>query len=126
MNAPPSKRLLIVDDDDSLRQIFVITMEAAGYQVAGAEDGILGIAKVKAFRPHLIVLDLMMPRLNGFDVLRRLQDEGHGSIPVVVVTGFSESANEQLVRHEPNVVAFMPKPIKYAELTALIGRLLAD
>jgi CheY-like chemotaxis protein len=127
MDAGPSdgKKLLIIDDDDSLREVFEVTMEKAGYQVAGAADGLLGLAKAKVFKPHLIVLDLMMPKLDGFEVLRRLQSEGLGGIPVIVITGYSESASAQIVRSEPNVVEFLQKPIQYPELPALIARLLA-
>lgn len=124
-DAAERKRLLIIDDDEGLRELFEIAMEKAGYQVTGAEDGVLGLAKVKVFRPHLIVLDLMMPRLSGFEVLRHLQSDGHGDIPVIVITGFSETASEQLVRQEPNVVEFLQKPIEYAALAALVRRLLA-
>lgn len=124
MPAEP-KRLLVIDDDESLCELFQTTMEKAGYHVAAAEDGVVGLAKVASFRPHLIVLDLMMPRLSGFEVLHKLQAEGKGDIPVVVVTGYSDAANEQVVRQEPNVVEFLQKPIKYAELTELLERLLA-
>jgi len=122
---PEPKRLLVIDDDDSLCELFRRTMEQAGYQVAAAEDGVVGLAKVAVFRPHLIVLDLMMPRLGGFEVLHKLQNEGRGDIPVVVISGYSDEANEQVIRQEPNVVDFLHKPIKYGELSALIGRLLA-
>ena len=125
MVATAPKRLLIIDDDESLRELFRITLEKAGYQVAGAADGLLGLAKAKVFKPALIVLDLMMPRLTGFDVLRRMPQEGLGAVPVIVITGYSDSAAEQVVRQEANVVAFLRKPVKYAELAELIGRLLA-
>jgi CheY-like chemotaxis protein len=120
-----AKRLLVIDDDESLCEIFTMTMEKAGYQVADAGDGELGLAKAKVFKPHLIVLDMMMPKLNGFEVLRRLQSEGLGAIPVIVITGYSDPANAQIVRQEPNVVEFLQKPIRYADLPALIGRLLS-
>ena len=123
--SPDEKRLLIIDDDESLCEIFKLTMEKAGYQVADAGDGERGLAKAKVFKPHLIVLDMMMPKLNGFGVLRRLQSEGLGGIPVIVITGFSDPANAQIVRQEPNVVEFLQKPIPYADLPALIARLLS-
>lgn len=118
------KRLLVIDDDDGLREIFKHFMEREGYLVAEAEDGVVGLAKVPVLKPHLIVLDLMMPNLNGFDVLHRLQKDGLGHIPVIIITGYSESANEQILRQEPNVVEFLKKPIAYAELLKLIRRLL--
>lgn len=124
-DAAEGKRLLIIDDDDELRDLFEMAMRKEGYQVAGAADGLLGLAKAKVFKPHLIVLDMMMPKLDGFGVLRGLQSEGMGGIPVVVITGFSDSANAQIVKSEPNVVEFLQKPIKFLELPGLISRLLA-
>lgn len=125
--AAPKKnnyRLLVIDDDEGLREIFEKAMELEGFQVASAADGILGLAKAAAFKPHLIVLDLMMPNLNGFEVIHRLQKDGMGAIPVVVITGYSEKSNAQLVRQEPNVVEFIKKPIRYGELAGIIRRLL--
>jgi len=126
MTTPPdAKRLLIIDDDESLREIFDIAMTQAGFIVAGAEDGVKGMAKVPAFKPHLIVLDLMMPQLDGFGVIHRLQAEGLGGIPVIVITGYSDQANENLVSSEPNVVDFFHKPIKYDDLAKRIKGLLS-
>ncbi len=118
------KRLLLIDDDESLRELFVLAMGKA-FHVAVAEDGVAGLAKVGAFKPDLIVLDLMMPQLNGFEVLRKLQALGLAAIPVIVITGYSDQANESIVSREPNVVAFCQKPLKFSDLTAKINGLLA-
>ena len=126
MYAPDAKpRLLIVDDDESLRELFNIYMRKAGFDVAAAEDGELGLAKAAVFRPHLIVVDLMMPRLNGFEVIHRLQAGELAHVPVIVVTGFSETANEALIRQEPNVLDFLSKPISYPDLARRIREALA-
>lgn len=119
-----SKRVLLIDDDESLRELFQLAM-GKRYNVAVAEDGLKGLAKVTAFKPHLIVLDLMMPLLNGFEVIHKLQEMGHKEIPVVVITGYSDQANESIVSKEPNVVAFFHKPLKFDELTAKLASLLA-
>ncbi len=118
------KRVLLIDDDESLRELFTLAMSKQ-FNVASAEDGVMGLAKAAAFKPHVIVLDLMMPRLNGFEVLRRLQAEGLAATPVIVITGYSDQANESLVSKEPNVVAFCTKPLRFDELTAKIQSLLA-
>ncbi len=120
----PAKRLLIIDDDDSLRELFELLMEKEGFIVAGAADGRLGLKKEAAFKPHLIVLDLMMPNLSGFEVIHLLQAQAP-QVPVIIITGYSDQANEHVLRQEPNVVDFLKKPIQYAELAALIKRLLA-
>lgn len=119
-----AKRLLLIDDDDSVRELFMLAM-GKRFNVAVAEDGAKGLAKLAAFKPHLIVLDLMMPHLNGFEVIHKLQELGHQGIPVVVITGYSDKANEGIVSAEPNVVAFFHKPLKYEELTAKIDGLLS-
>jgi two-component system OmpR family response regulator len=119
-----AKRLLLIDDDESLRELFELAM-GKRFNVAVAEDGVKGLAKVAAFKPHLIVLDLMMPHLNGFEVIHQLQALGFNDIPVIVVTGYSDKANESIVGSEANVVAFFAKPLKFDELTAKIDGLLA-
>jgi len=119
-----AKRVLLIDDDESLRELFVLAMGQV-FNVAVAEDGVKGMAKVAAFNPQLIVLDLMMPLLNGFEVIHRLQAEGFKDIPVLVITGYSDKANESIIDREKNVVAFLHKPLKFEELIAKIKVLLA-
>ena len=120
----PAKRVLLIDDDESLRELFQLAM-GKRFNVAVAEDGRKGLAKVPAFNPDLIVLDLMMPQLDGFGVIHRLQEQGFSGIPVVVITGYSDQASESIVSSEPNVVAFLRKPLKFDELTAKLSALLA-
>ena len=116
------KRILLIDDDEDLRELFQMAM-GKRFNVAVAEDGIKGLAKAAVFRPHLIVLDLMMPA-QWFRVIHA-PGNGHGH-PRVVITGYSDQASESLVSNEPNVVAFLRKPLKFDELSAKIDGLLAD
>ena len=118
------KRVLLIDDDESLRELFELSM-SKHFNVAVAEDGVKGLAKVGAFKPHLILLDLMMPHLDGFKVIHVLQATGFKDIPVIVITGYSDKANEGIITMEPNVVAFFQKPLKFDELIAKIDGLLA-
>ena len=123
-DAAAGKRVLLIDDDESLRELFQLAMSKR-FNVAVAEDGEKGLEKVPACRPHLIVLDLMMPRLDGFGVIHKLQDMGFKDVPVIVITGYSEKANAGLVSQEPNVVAFLRKPLKFEDLIAKIDGLLS-
>ena len=125
MTPPALKRLLVIDDDDSLGDLFRLEMQQEGFSVEQATDGLKGLAKVPIFKPDVIVLDLLMPNLNGFDTLMRLQSEGYGKIPVVVMTSQSSPSNEKLIREQPNVVEFIRKPIQFDLLAALFRRLLA-
>ena len=124
MSDPTGKRVLLIDDDESLRELFEIAM-GKHFNVAVAEDGVKGMAKVAAFKPHLIVLDLMMPHLNGFEVIHKLQSGEFKDTPVIVITGYSDKANEGIVTMETNVVAFFHKPLTFDELIAKIDGLLA-
>ncbi len=119
-----SSRLLVIDDDQGLCEIFDLFMTKQGFTVASAGDGALGLAKIPVYKPHLIVLDLMMPNLNGFEVLHRLRETEHSKIPVIVITGFSDEANEEIVRREPQVVDFLKKPVDYGDLARRIKDLL--
>ncbi len=118
------KRVLLIDDDQLVRSLFELEM-AKDFSVAVAEDGAKGLAAVAAFKPHLIVLDLMMPFLDGFEVIQQLQVRGFKDIPVLVITGDGDQANESIVSKEPNVAAFFHKPLKFHELIAKINSLLA-
>ena len=121
---PEPRRVLIIDDEDSLREIFRRFMEKEGFIVEEAEDGSKGLAKIEDFNPDIVFLDLMMPQLSGFEVIHRLQGKGLVKIPVVIITGYSDEANEQIIRAEPNVVELLKKPIRFGELVDLIDRLL--
>lgn len=119
-----AKRVLLIDDDEDLRDLFQMAM-GKRFNVAVAEDGLKGLAKAAVFKPHAIVLDLMMPLLDGFGVIHKLQEQGLGGIPVVVITGYSDQASESLVSSEPNVVAFLRKPLKFDDLNAKLDGLFA-
>jgi signal transduction histidine kinase/CheY-like chemotaxis protein len=85
--APASTRILVIDDNPDTQQIVSAMLEGHGCQVVAAEDGVQGWEAVQEQRPDLILLDLMMPRMDGFELLERLRaDPAHAMIPVVVIT----------------------------------------
>jgi CheY-like chemotaxis protein len=123
VNPAKLKRLLVVDDHAGIRDVFLFEMHAEEDFVVGeACDGLQALALVKRARPDLIMLDLLMPNLNGMGVLKRLRDEGFGDIPVVVMTGFGEVFEKEAVLAEPNVVDFLEKPFSYDGLADRIRR----
>jgi len=125
-DADARPRLLIIEDDEGLRELFEAFMRRRGFRVACAEDGERGLAEAAAFKPQLIVLDLMMPRLTGLEVVRRLQTSESARVPVIVVTAFSALADTKIILSEPNVVGFLTKPIRYEPLAERIRELLAE
>jgi two-component system OmpR family response regulator len=89
MSPPPttddSTRILVVDDEDSLLDLVASALRFAGYQVATAQSGLDALRSVKADPPHLVVLDVNLPDIDGFDVCRRLRRDGH-QVPVIFLT----------------------------------------
>ena len=100
------KRVLIVEDDEAIRDLLTVMLTEAGYDVATAADGQLGLTRCAAFDPDLIVLDLMMPVLDGAGFLR---DRKHHdcSSPVVVMSAARNAASVPL---DAGVSAFIEKP----------------
>lgn len=107
--------ILVVDDDELLVELVTFTLEDHGHTVLTAEDGESAIAIATAERPDVVVLDGMMPGVDGLDVLRRLRREAGMTLPVImlsarkqerdVVGGLAEGANDYLVK------PFMPEEL---------------
>lgn len=84
------KKIMIVEDDKSLQEIYTINFEAAGYEVMIEGDGLSGISEVVEKKPDIILLDVMMPNMDGFDFLRVMKENTSIHIPVVVCSNLSD------------------------------------
>lgn len=120
-----TKLVLIIDDDDGVRDLLTFLVKKEGFRAEVAVDGEDGVQKVERSRPDLILLDLMMPRYGGFEVLRQLQGSDLSRIPIVIITGrYTDRSTADMIRQESNVVDFLEKPLKPAILVATLSRLL--
>ena len=113
-------RVLVVEDDPSVRGLLHTLLSAEGYDVVTASDGLAGLVKAAATRPALMLLDLMMPDLGGVRVLEELQDDPDlADTPVVVVTGKVDAVRGMRdVLGEDRVFV---KPFAVAELLARVA-----
>lgn len=119
------KLVLVVDDDDSVREMLEFIVKKEGFRVETAGDGEEGAQKAEKLNPDLIVLDLMLPRYGGFELLRRLQSGEQKGIPIVVVTGrYTDRSTADLIRQESNVAEFLEKPVKPAVLGSVLQRII--
>lgn len=83
-------RLLIVDDEPDIRQLLKIYFERQGYQVVLGSDGLAAVELAQKYRPHLLLLDIQMPHMNGMDVVRTLRSEPHfTATPMVAITAYA-------------------------------------
>ena len=123
---PSEKRILVVDDDDAVLQLFRTAIEVEGFQVRTARDGRNLAAKAVEFQPHLIVTDLMMPGGSGYEVLRQLQaDETTRATPVIIVTGHVlDDSTKTLLKQESNLAAYLEKPVRPERLLRRIHEIL--
>ncbi len=120
-----TKLVLIIDDDEAVRELLTFLVTKEGFRAECAIDGEDGLQKAERLSPDLIILDLMMPRYGGFEVLRQLQAGDLSRIPIVVVTGrYTDRSTAELIRQESNVADFLEKPLKPNVLGATLERLL--
>lgn len=91
-------KVLIIEDDAPYRKIYKRKFEVAGYQVEVAENGQEGLEKLRAFRPDVVFVDLMMPKMDGFQFLDAVQaDTSLQGVPIIVLTNLSTSDDAQKV-----------------------------
>jgi len=95
-NGSPKTRVLVVDDDKTLLNMYKERLEASGYQVITAVNGEIALSKAVETLPHIILLDIMMPKVNGFDVLNIVKSTPETkNIPVIILTALTQENHKQ-------------------------------
>jgi DNA-binding response OmpR family regulator len=90
-----SKKVLIIEDNVELQEIYRINFEADGYLVEVSDNGMDGIIKILNQKPDIIILDIMMPQVNGFELLQTIRDQSSIHIPIIVCSNLSSKDDEQ-------------------------------
>lgn len=117
-------RVLVVDDDAVIRDLLQVNLQLEGYEVSLAVDGAEALAQVARSHPDLILLDVMMPGVDGWDVAQQLKaDQATAHIPVVFLTARAMRADVQR-GHDIGVEGYVTKPFDPEDLLALVDRLL--
>jgi CheY-like chemotaxis protein len=116
-------RVLVVDDEPDLRELVRVNLARDGHEVEVASDGARGLAAAEGHRPHLMVLDVMMPGMDGWSVLGALKsDEALADIPVVMVT----MVDEKRIGYSLGASDYLTKPIDRSRLVATIEKYRRD
>ena len=123
MNAPAG-RVLVIDDQADERAIQIAMLSHLGYAVDEAADGESGLRSARESPPDVILLDIAMPRMDGFEVCRRLRaDESTAHIPVLLFTASAVVDLEQKAE-EAGAAGVLPKPIEPQRVALAVGRLI--
>ena len=117
----PQTKLLLIEDDANLVEALKLYLQTAGYDVAAATDGREGLQKLFAERPDLILLDIMMPRLDGWEVCRRIREVS--SVPIIMLTARGQEA-EKVRGLQMGADDYVAKPFSLRELEARITSVL--
>lgn len=126
MNATDRPRVLIADDEAAIVTSLEFLMRSRGFDTATAADGEATVAVCASFRPHLLLLDLMLPKLNGYDVCRALRKRGaHRDLKIVLVSAKGGEADVQRGL-AAGADSHIGKPFSTKELVAEVERLLGN
>ena len=121
--------ILLADDDPSIRLMVRHVLEAEDYDIIEAEDGLEAIKAVEKQNPALILLDAVMPGLDGFATCKQIKDRGYTDIPVIMITGLDDDASVERA-YDVGAIDYITKPIKWAVLKhrvrSIVQRVMAE
>jgi len=121
------KHIIYVEDEPEMIDLVRLILESKGYIVTGASGGRNGINLIKSQKPDLVLLDLMMPDLDGWDVYQQLKsDSSTDDIPVIVVTAKAQAIDKVLGLHIAKVNDYISKPFSPQELIQSVERVLSQ
>ena len=119
-----TKRVLVVEDNELNSKLFCDLLRAHGNLVEPVRDGREAVARARAFGPHLIVMDIQMPHVTGYDLILELKaDPDLRAIPVMAVTAYAGRDDEDRIR-AAGANAYVSKPISLARFMAEVGALM--
>ena len=119
------KRILIVEDETSIVELLLLVLSREGYELAVCQTGRDAIAIIKEFHPHLILLDVMLPGLDGASIVKIMsEDENLVNIPVLITSALVES--QRMFQMYPQVKGFCSKPFVLTDLIAKVKKFIGD
>ena len=123
MEAPAQTSVLVVDDEPQVVWMLQFSLEAEGFQTFAARDGRTALDELRQRRPQLMLLDIMMPVMDGWSVLQEIRDLPEGERPRVVVVSARASLRDRAKAAELGAEAFVAKPFNVDDLLGVLNRL---
>ena len=124
MPVVPEARVLVVDDEDSITDLVATALRYVGFEVAVASNGRQALERAASFRPELVVLDVMLPDLDGFEVVRRLRSDGV-RVPIVFLTA-RDATEDKVAGLTIGGDDYVTKPFSLEELVARVRAVLVE
>jgi DNA-binding response OmpR family regulator len=113
-------RVLVVDDEAPIRELCRVNLELAGFDVLEAPDGVRALEAVRRERPDVVLLDVMMPEMDGWETLQHLkEDDETAPVPVILLTART-SEDDQMRGWSGGILQFVPKPFNPQALTEAV------
>jgi len=124
--AHQSNTVVCIEDEPGVIELIRLILERRGLTVVGAESGEAGLEAIRQSRPALVLLDLMLPGMDGWEIYRRMKaDQAMKSIPVIIVTAKAEGIDEVLAKQVAKVDDYIKKPFSLQELVQSVERVTA-
>jgi len=121
------RKVICIEDDPAMIDLVSLILKNRGFEVFGATSGQQGLELIASNHPDLVLLDLMMPEMDGWDVYQRMKaDENMRTIPVIVVTAKAQNIDKVLGLNIAKVQDYITKPFGPSELVQSITRVLGD
>jgi two-component system KDP operon response regulator KdpE len=111
----PAKRILLAEDEEALRDFITRNLRARGFEVLEADNGLEAMAQWEREQPHLLILDIMMPRMDGLEVCRRVRE--HSAVPIIVLTAL-DAESDKVAALDLGADDYLTKPFGVEELLA--------
>lgn len=120
-----TKRILCIEDETDMIELIRLILQRRGFEIQGAAGGQEGLRKVREWLPDLVLLDLMMPDMDGWEVYQQMKaEEATRDIPVIVVTAKAQNIDKVLGLHIAKVDDYVAKPFSPSELLESVDRVL--
>jgi DNA-binding response OmpR family regulator len=127
MNSTTIKRILCIEDEPEMIDLIKLILNRRGFEVVGASGGKEGLKVVREIHPDLVLLDLMMPEMDGWEVYQQMKaEESTRNIPVIIVTAKAQNIDKVLGLHIAKVDDYIAKPFGPQELIDSVEKILSQ
>ena len=119
------RRILVIDDEDMMRETIAMMLEDDGYEIRGATDGNLGLKMIDSFQPHVVITDIIMPNKEGIETIMEIRQRWP-KLPVIAISGGGRTSNLDFLELATKFGAneTLAKPFSVEEITAAVKRAL--